>query len=108
MARRRNVIALSSAVEAEIRAVLARPKFDRHITAQDRAAILALIADAAVWCEPRVAVTDCRDKKDNIYLELAIAAGAEIVVSSDFDPLELDPWRGVRVLRPRDHLHFEA
>ena len=36
-----------------------------------------------------VPVTDCRDLKDNRYFELALAAGAEIIVSSDDDLLVL-------------------
>jgi predicted nucleic acid-binding protein len=42
--------------------------------------------------------------KDNKYLELALAAGAEIIVSSDDDLLVLHPWRGKRILRPADYL----
>jgi uncharacterized protein len=51
-----------------------------------------------------VKVTDCRDPKDDKYLELALAAGAETIVSSDDDLLVLHPWRGVRILRPADYL----
>lgn len=50
---------------------------------EDRTIVIALITDAAVWVEPTLNITDCRDEKDNKYLELAVAAGAEIVVSSD-------------------------
>jgi predicted nucleic acid-binding protein len=57
-----------------------------------------------LWFEPSVQVTDCRDQKDNKYLELAVAAGAETIVSSDHDLLVLHPWRGVRILRPVDYL----
>jgi uncharacterized protein len=57
-----------------------------------------------VWVEDNVPVADCRDRKDNKYLELALAATAEVIVSSDLDLLELDPWRGVRIMRPRDFL----
>jgi predicted nucleic acid-binding protein len=51
-----------------------------------------------------VRVTDCRNPKDDKYLELALAAGAEIIVSSDEDLLVLHPWRGVRILSPVDYL----
>jgi len=51
-----------------------------------------------------VRVTDCRDPKDNKYLELALAAGAETIVSGDDDLLVLDPWRGARIMRPADYL----
>jgi predicted nucleic acid-binding protein len=49
-------------------------------------------------------VTECRDSKDNTYLELALAAGAWAIVSGDEDLLVLDPWRSVRLLRPAAYL----
>jgi putative PIN family toxin of toxin-antitoxin system len=72
----------------------------RALTDEDRIAVLALIMDAAVWVEPTLRVTDCRDAKDNKYLELAAAADAEVIISSDDDLLVLDPWRGTRIIRP--------
>jgi predicted nucleic acid-binding protein len=53
---------------------------------------------------PTEQVTDCRDPKDNLYLELALAAEADTIVSSDADLLVLHPWRSVRILRPADYL----
>jgi uncharacterized protein len=102
-ARQADVIALSSAVATEIEGVLARPKF-RHVLLDDRDAVLSLVMSAAVWVEPAIAVHDCRDAKDNKYLELAMAAGADFILSSDDDLLVLNPWRGVRVLRPAEFL----
>ena len=49
-------------------------------------------------------MTDCRDAKDNKYLELALAAGASTIVSGDADLLVLHPRRGVRILRPANYL----
>jgi predicted nucleic acid-binding protein len=49
-------------------------------------------------------VTGCRDPDDNKYLELAEAAGAAVLVSSDNDLLVLHPWRGVRILRPAEFM----
>ena len=49
-------------------------------------------------------MSDCRDPKDNKDLELALAARAGTIVSSDDDLLVLHPWRGVRVLRPAAYL----
>lgn len=98
-ARARGVIALSGAVYEEIAEVLARPKFARVLTGDRRRETLELLAAAAFWVEPGELVSDCRDAKDNRYLELALAAQASIIVSGDEDLLVLDPWRGVRVLR---------
>lgn len=99
-ARARGVIALSDAVYGEIAEVLTRPKFARVLTEDRRREILELLAAAALWVEPTETVGDCRDAKDNRYLELALAARASVIVSGDEDLVVLDLWRGVRVLRP--------
>jgi uncharacterized protein len=99
-----DVFALSTAVDAEITEVMARPKFARAISGERSVRILDIIRREAVWFEPVTRVNDCRDSKDNKYLELALAAGADIIVSSDDDLLVLDPWRGIRILRPGDYL----
>lgn len=99
-----DVFALSAAVAAEIEDVLNRPKFARVLTSPRRERVLGLLRDAAVWFEPAVRVADCRDPKDDKYLELALASGAETIVSSDDDLLVLHPWRSVRILRPAEYL----
>jgi predicted nucleic acid-binding protein len=43
-------------------------------------------------------VQDCRDEKDNKFLELALAAKADILVSSDVHLLELNPYRGIELI----------
>jgi predicted nucleic acid-binding protein len=45
-------------------------------------------------------VNDCDDWEDNRILELALAAGALIIVSSDEHLLAMSPWRGIPVLEP--------
>jgi putative PIN family toxin of toxin-antitoxin system len=100
LARTHDTICLSGAVETEIRAVSARPKFRRYLAAGRLDLILDLLKAAAVSVESTVPVTDCRDAKDNKYLELALAAGATTIVASDDDLLVLDPWRGIRIVRP--------
>jgi len=38
--------------------------------------------------------------KDNRYLELALAANADVIVSGDEDLLVLHPWEDIAMLRP--------
>ena len=87
------------AVHGEIAEVLTRPKFARFFTEDRCREVLELLA-AAPWVEPQETVDDCHDAKDNRYLELALAAHVTTIVSGDEDLLVLDPWCGVRVLRP--------
>jgi len=103
-AREHDIIALSEQVAAEIQEVLARPKFASVLTPVRQIEIITLLSSAAHWFFPLARVTDCRDPDDNIYLELALAAGATALVASDQDLLDLDPWRGVRIVRPAEFL----
>jgi uncharacterized protein len=99
-----DVFALSTSVDTEIAEVLGRPKFARALSIERRERILNTIRGMAVWFVPSEPVTGCRDPKDNKYLELAPAAGAAFIVSSDDDLIMLHPWRGVRIVRPADYL----
>jgi hypothetical protein len=99
-----DVFALSTEVDAEIAEVLARPRFAQAIPRERREHVLRILRGEAVWFEPSVRVTDRRDPKDDKYLELALASGAETIVASDDDLLALHPWRGTRILRPADYL----
>ncbi len=89
---------------AELLDVLYRPCLARFIDPEQRADLLDLLDRLGTVVVPTTPVTDCRDPKDNIYLELTLAAGADVIVSSDSDLLVLHPWRGIRVLRPAGYL----
>jgi hypothetical protein len=99
-----DVFALSAEVEAEIASVLERPRFAAAVPTVRRIRILDVLCGGAVWFIPSERVADCRDAKDNKYLELALASNAWAIVSGDADLLVLHPWRGVRILRPADYL----
>jgi predicted nucleic acid-binding protein len=49
-------------------------------------------------------VKECRDPKDDKFLELAISGGASYIVSGDADLLTLHPFRGIAVITPQDFL----
>ena len=80
--------------------VLHRPRLARFIDPSLRSEVLGLLLTRATRVEPSVTVSECRDPRDNIYLELALAAGASVIVSSDADLLAMDPWRGIAIIRP--------
>ncbi len=103
-----DILALSSPISAEYEDVLFRPRLAKYVKAAGRDTVLQGLRTLAVVFYPQITVADCRDAKDNKYLELALESGAAIIVSSDNDLLVLDPWRDVRILRPADYLAFTA
>jgi len=52
--------------------------------------------------EPGVHVSDCFDYEDNRILELALASSSVLIVSSDAHLLDMSPWRGIPIVRPRE------
>ncbi len=104
-----NRLILSQEVEDEYREVISRPKFDRFVSIERRRRILDIVLVAAERVEPSVTVRECRDPKDDKYLALAAAGGADVIVSSDQRHLlSMHPWRGVRILRPADYLALQG
>lgn len=64
--------------------------------------ILALLAvEAEIVEAPALSASVSADPDDDKFFACASAAGAAAIVSGDKHLLEHDPWRGVRVLRPR-------
>lgn len=89
---------------AEIEQVLNRPRLARFINPVLRDQVLTLFRSQGRLFETSISVTDCRDEKDNQYLELALASAAHTIISSDADLLVLHPWRGIRILTPASYL----
>ena len=84
---------VSDAIVAEIRDVASRPDLRRSFiraTDEDVEAFLQHVAaiSTAMHSVPETFAL-ARDPKDSMYLNLAIAAGAELVVSRDNDLLDL-------------------
>lgn len=104
LARRHGTVCMSDAVERELREVLARPKLKRHIRGSRARRLIGVLLAKALRVKPEERVEDCRDAKDNKYLELALAAAAAVVISSDKDLLDLDPWRGIRIVTPGEYV----
>jgi uncharacterized protein len=102
-----NRLVLSRAVEDEYREVIFRRKFDRFVSVERRQLILDTIIFAAERVEPSETVLECRDPKDNKYLALGAAVGADCIVSGDARHLlSMHPWRGISILSPKEYLEL--
>jgi uncharacterized protein len=94
-------VLVSDAILVEVDDVLRRPKFERYISEEERLRFLAKFVGDARIVEVMEVVTDCRDSKDNKFLELAVDAGAKCIISGDADLLVLNPFRGIPIVTPQ-------
>lgn len=88
----------------ELADVLARRKFDRYVTTQQRKRFLHLIGRSATLVPIIERVQVCRDPKDNKFLELAVNGRAEVLLTGDSDLLALRLFRGITIQSPADYL----
>ena len=70
-----------------------RPKFDRYISSIRRQKFLAEFRAAAELVSIVELINDCRDTKDNKYLDVAINGLANVLITGDQDLLILHPYR---------------
>jgi putative PIN family toxin of toxin-antitoxin system len=81
----RFTLVTSDQLVAELFQVLARPKFQQYVTRDDVRELGELIYERAEMIEPSAHVKLCRDPKDDIFLDVAIAAQAFCLVTGDDD-----------------------
>ena len=68
---------------------------------ENRLEYVALIAEQALWTEPRQRLdVVVSDESDNRYVECAVAGGAQYIVTGDEHLLELGEYEGIRLLSP--------
>ena len=91
-------ILMSPSTLEELSEVLGREKFDRYVSSDDREEFLQTFIERTELIEPTISVRECRDPKDDQFLELAISGKADYLVSGDKDLLTLNPFRGIPIL----------
>lgn len=93
-------VCASQSTLAELRRVVLADKFDAYRPRSSREQFVEAFAQRIKRFEVTIRVTDCRDPKDNQFLELAETADVEMIISSDADLTVLNPWRGIPILPP--------
>ena len=86
----------------EISIVLARPKFNAWRSAEQRQEWVKQYTMSVNEVASSVTITDCRDDKDNKFLELAVSSTASVIISSDDDLLDLHPYNGIQIITLRE------
>lgn len=83
------VIVQSQETYQEITERIYKSKFDKYISNEDREEFLNVIKHNSQFIEVTSQVTICRDPDDNKFLELALDANAEFLLTGDKDLLTL-------------------
>lgn len=94
------VILISRSLIEELRRVLARDRFDRYVTREERDRFLVSLVRTAELVEVAEPVRECRDPKDDQTLELAVSGNASCIVTGDADLLVLNPFHNVKIVTP--------
>lgn len=104
VAAARGRLLVSDETIAELNDVLRRPKFDKYVSETRRLEFLAALVREAEVIDVVDVVTDCRDPKDNRFLELALSGRGSHIVTGDSDLLVLHPFRGIAIVTPQSFL----
>jgi putative PIN family toxin of toxin-antitoxin system len=104
------VLLVSAAALDELVRVLLRPKFDPYLTLEDRHGFLRRLGGVARTVNITRRFDDCRDAKDNMFLDVAVNGQADALITGDADLLVLHPFHGIPILSPAAFLdmRFEA
>ena len=97
-------VLVCDATMAELADVLARPKLDPYVTVQQRQEFLLELGGVAAWVTIVQLVRECRDSKDDKFLEVALNGQADAIITGDGDLLRMHPWRGIAILSPGQYL----
>jgi uncharacterized protein len=98
------IVLISDEVVAELSEVLLRPKFDKYSNRDKREAFLDEFLGIAEFVEIKEQINECRDEKDNKYLELAVSGLASLILTGDDDLLVLHPFRQIPIVKIQEFL----
>jgi putative PIN family toxin of toxin-antitoxin system len=100
-AEMRSILLFSETTMYELSDVLARQKFDRYVSRETRKGFIQRVGRIAEFVPIIQTVRECRDPKDDKFLEVALNGRADVIITGD---AEMHPWREVEILSPLDYL----
>ncbi len=91
-------LVFSQATLSELRTRIYRPKFDRYISLESRERLLHDFNASAFWVDVGEPAVYCRDRDDDHFIEAALKAQANYLVSGDKDLLEAPALAGLHIV----------
>ena len=107
-ARKLGIVLISDECVEEFGDVFRRRKLNGFVREQTRMEFLAELVQDAEWIEIMGEITECRDPKDDKFLELAVSGNATHIVTGDKDLLVMNPFRGIAIVTPQEFLATQA
>ena len=98
---RKTPFAISSELEAEIVRVLTERFF---WTEEKVRGVLKAALGRAMRVQLRGTVMGCRDPKDDMFLECAWRAKADLLVAGDKDLLVMESCKGTKIVTPKEYV----
>lgn len=91
---------------AELVRVLGSNRIQKHfhLAPADIQVTIELVVRYGELITPTVHFALCRDPNDDIFLDIAFAGQAEMIVSGDEDLLALHPFGNIPIIKPREFL----
>ena len=89
----------------ELSIVLAREKFNQYISLEDRQEFLRKLLRITEKVSITKRIQECRDPKDDKFLEVAINGDADYIISGDKDLLVMSPYKkNIKIILPVNYL----
>ena len=98
------IVICSIATFDEFAETIVRLKFEKYLPLDKRVSAIKEFLAKAALINVEIAISECRDPKDNKFLELAVCAHASCIITGDKDLLILHPFRGIPILNVVDFL----
>lgn len=82
--------------------VAERPKFKRFFSPKDIKKLISYIDKFGTLYQVSSEINECRDKKDNFLLNLAIDSDADYLITGDSDLLDLKIIHNTKIINTKD------
>ena len=92
------ILVFSKETLDELNEVIIRSKFDKYVTLEDRLEYIQRLEARGEIIKTSSVFTDCRDKKDNKFLNLAYDGKASCIITGDQDLLILNPFQQIEII----------
>ncbi|MEI6444210.1 MAG: putative toxin-antitoxin system toxin component, PIN family [Nostocales cyanobacterium ELA583] len=105
-AKNLGIILFSDATFQELQEILNRSKFNKYISVNIRTQFLAKFKLEAEQIKIDEMIKECRDPKDDKFLDVAINGNATHIITGDKDLLDLYPFRVVDIITAKQLLEI--